>query len=178
MYRDSQMYAGAVEATRPPSSHALYFYGELGGVMRMFALAAISAALLAAITATKRMSVQRSGFMSAVATTHRIWGNVLVVSHRGIFGLGSRRSFSQRKELCPVVSRGRIHIGASGVCTWPRPGKPVFGLVHHELCSLGASDRVEWVEVETGIRMRTSVLMTSQIFVRSMPSIPSIRGRG
>ena len=24
----------------------------------------------------------------------------------------------------------------------------VFGLVHLEICSLGASDRVEWVEVE------------------------------
>lgn len=47
------MYVGAVEAARSPSSHTLGFQGELGGVMRTLALAAISAALLAAISATR-----------------------------------------------------------------------------------------------------------------------------
>ena len=54
-----------------------------------------------------------------------------------------------------MVNRGRTHTGVSGFCTWPRPEKPVFGLVHLGICSLGASDRVERVEVETGIRIRT-----------------------
>lgn len=53
----------------------------------------------------------------------------------------------------------------------------VFGLVHLGICSLGASDRVEWVEVETGIRMRNSALMTSHILVRGVPSVPSIHVR-
>ena len=64
-----------------------------------------------------------------------------------------------------MVSRGRTHTGVSGFCTWPQPRKPVLGLVHLGICSLGASGRVEWVEVETGIRMRNSVLMTSHILV-------------
>ena len=57
MRRDCQMYAGAVEDAHFPSSRASCFQGELGGVMRTLALAAISAALLAATIATRRMSV-------------------------------------------------------------------------------------------------------------------------
>lgn len=67
-----------------------------------------------------------------------------------------------------MVSRDRIRTGVSGFCTWPRLGKPVFGLVHLGICSLGASDRDERDEVETGIRMRNSVLMTSHILVRGI----------
>ena len=74
-----------------------------------------------------------------------------------------------------MVNRGRTHTGVSGFCTWPRPEKPVFGLVHLGICSLGASDRVERVEVETGIRIRNTVLMTSHILVRGIPSVPSIQ---
>ena len=39
----------------------------------------------------------------------------------------------------------------------------MYGLVHLGVCSLGASDRVEWVEVGTDIRMGKSVFMTSNI---------------
>ena len=145
--------------------------------MRTLALAAISAAVLAAIAATKGMSIQRSEFISIVAPTHHSWDNSLDVSHREISDLCSRRGFSQRKELYPLVSRDRIHIGASGFCTWPQHGKTVFGLVHLELCSLGASDRVEWVEVKTGIRITKSVPMTSQILVREIPTFSSIQVR-
>ena len=113
------------------------------------------------------MSVQRSwvpqDHASDGAPTHRIWDNSRVASDHGSSGLCSRRSFSPRTELCPVVSRGRTHTGVSEFCTWPRPGKPVFGLVHLGVCSLGASDRVEWVEVETDIRMGKSVFMTSNM---------------
>ena len=69
MSRDCQMYAGAVEAAHSPSYHASCFQGELGGVMRTLVLAAISAALLAAVTATRRMSVWRSGYPNAA---HRL----------------------------------------------------------------------------------------------------------
>ena len=80
--------------------------------MRTLALAAISAAVLAAIAATKRMSVQRSEFISVVAPTHHSWDSSLDVSHREISALCSRRGFFQRKELYPLVSRDRIHIEA------------------------------------------------------------------
>ena len=72
MRRDSQMYAGAVEAAysaSSASSHAFCFQGELGGVMRTLALAAISAALLADIAATRIMSVRRCGLSIAA---HRL----------------------------------------------------------------------------------------------------------
>ena len=35
----------------------------------------------------------------------------------------------------------------------------VLGLVHLGICSLGANDKVEWVEVETGNRMENSALI-------------------
>ena len=77
-----------------------------------------------------------------------------------------------------MVSRGRTHTGVSVFCTWPQPEKAVLGLVHLGICSLGASHRVEWVEVETGIRMRDSLLMTSHILVRGEHSVPSIQVKG
>ena len=72
-------------------------------------------------------------------------------------------------------SRGHTHIGVSEFCTWPRPGKSVFGLVHLGLCSPGASDKVGWVEVEKGYLHEKSVLMTSQIRVPRIRSAPSIQ---
>ena len=147
------------------------------------ALAAISAALLAAIAATRRMSVQCSiqaikCRISAGTPTYRSWDSFLVVSHLGISDPCSLRSYFRRKVLYPVVSRGRTHNGVSGFCTWPRPEMPVFGPVHLGICSLGAIDRVEWVEVETGVRMENTVLMTSHILVRGVPSIPPIQVGG
>ena len=74
-----------------------------------------------------------------------------------------------------MANDGRTHIEVLEFCTWPRPGKPVSGLIHLGIRSLGANDMIEWVEVETGICIRDSVPMTSHILVRRIPSVSSIQ---
>ena len=172
---DLQIYADAGEATPFPALHAFYYYGELGGVTRTLALAAIAAAVNVAATATRRMSVERSkvsdSMTPAGAPTHRTWDNFLAAFDHRISGLCNRRSFFRRKELCPVVNCARTHTGVLGFCTWPRPYSGSYILKYV------LSEQVIGLN---GLRLngyphRNSVLMTSHILVRGIPSVSSIQ---